>query len=149
MVLALPAASVPPISVIRTSLCEGRPRWGSSMVGTVAEIAGTVAVAAGAGWAVYHERAALREGLGVLAARTEPGWVIACTGVQGLSVMFFALLQQRLLRAGGARLTVCWLLSTAYLANSVAVAVPVVGSGMVTTYACHQVRERRMDPVIA
>ncbi len=110
---------------------------------------GTVAVAAGAGWAVYRERAALREGLGVLAARTEPGWVITCIGVQGLSMVFFALLQQRLLRAGGARLTVCWLLSTAYLANSVTVAVPVVGSGMATTYACHQLRERRVDPVIA
>src|SRR5580692_6863708 len=35
MVFALPAASVPPISVTRTSLSEGRPRWASSMAGTV------------------------------------------------------------------------------------------------------------------
>ncbi|MGD0241329.1 MAG: hypothetical protein ABSB59_13525 [Streptosporangiaceae bacterium] len=32
---ALPAASVPPTSVTRTSFSEGRPRWASSMVGTV------------------------------------------------------------------------------------------------------------------
>ena len=32
---ALPAASVPPISVTRTSRSEGSPRWASSMVGTV------------------------------------------------------------------------------------------------------------------
>jgi hypothetical protein len=119
------------------------------MVGTVAEIAGTVAVAAGAGWAVYRERAALREGLGALAARTEPGWVIACIGVQGLVHGVLRAVAAAALRAGGARLTVCWLLSTAYLANSVAVAVPVVGLGMATTYACHQLCERRVDPVIA
>jgi putative heme transporter len=132
---AAPASTAPP-----------RPRrhWG-----TAAEIAGTVAVAAGAGWAVYRERATVAEGLTVLAARTEPGWVVACFGAQCLSMVFFALLQHRLLTAGGARLTVGWLLSTAYLANAVAVAVPVIGSGMATTYAYHQLRERRVDPVIA
>jgi putative heme transporter len=117
--------------------------------GTAAEIAGTLAVAAGAGWAIYRERATLLAGLRVLAARTEPGWVIACIGAQCLSMVFFALLQQRLLRAGGARLTASWLLSTAYLANGVALAVPVIGSGMAATYAYHQLRERRVDPLIA
>jgi putative heme transporter len=73
----------------------------------------------------------------VLAARTEPDWVIACIGVECLSMVFFALLQQRLLTAGGARLTAPWLLSIAYLANAVAVAIPVIGS------------ERRVDPLIA
>jgi putative heme transporter len=132
---AAPASTAPP-----------RPprRWGAT-----ARIAGTVAVAAGAGWAVYRERATVAEGLRVLAARTEPGWVIACFGAQCLSMVFFALLQQRLLKAGGARLTVGWLMSTAYLANGVAVAVPVIGSGMATAYTYHQLRERRVDPVIA
>ena len=41
----------------------------------------------------------MREGLGVLAAHTEPDWVIACIGSQCLSMVFFALLQQRLLKA--------------------------------------------------
>jgi len=117
--------------------------------GIAAEIAGTLAVAAGAGWAVYRERTTLLAGLRVLAAHTEPGWVIACIGAQCLSMVFFALLQRRLLQAGGARLTVSWLLSTAYLANGVAVAVPVIGSGMAATYAYRQLRERRVDPVIA
>jgi putative heme transporter len=121
----------------------------TSRRGRVIPVAGTVAVAAGAGWAIWRERATVAEGLGVLAAHAGPGWVAACICAQGLSMVFFALLQQRLLTAGGARLTVPWLMSTAYLANAVAVAVPVIGSGMATTYAYHQLRERRVDPVIA
>src|SRR5436305_2149440 len=35
IVFALPAASVPPTSVTRTSWRDGRPRWASSMAGTV------------------------------------------------------------------------------------------------------------------
>lgn len=132
------------VATVATVPARPRRRWGIA-----AEIAGTVAVAAGAGWAVYRERATLGEGLRVLAAHLEPDWVIACIGMQCLSMVFFALLQQRLLTAGGARLTVPWLLSTAYLANGVAVAVPVIGSGMAATYAYHQLRERRVDPVIA
>jgi putative heme transporter len=123
---------------------RGRSRWGLG-----AEIAGTVAVAAGAGWAIYRERATVSQGLRVLAAHTGPGWIVACIGVQCLSMVFFALLQQRLLTAGGARLTVPWLLSIAYLANAVAVAVPVIGSGMAATYAYRQLRERQVDPVVA
>jgi putative heme transporter len=122
----------------------GRSRWALA-----AEIAGTVAVAAGAGWAIYRERATVSQGLRVLAAHTQPGWIAACIGVQCLSMVFFALLQQRLLTAGGARLTIPWLLSTAYLANAVAVAVPVIGSGMAATYAYRQLRERHVDPVVA
>ena len=116
---------------------------------TAAETAGTLAIAGGAGWAIYADRATLLEGLRVLTGHTAPSWVIACIVAQGLSMVFFALLQRQLLRAGGARLTVPWLLSTAYLANGVAVAVPVIGSGMATTYAYHQLRERRVDPLIA
>jgi putative heme transporter len=121
-----------------------RRRWG-----LMAQIAGTVAVAAGAGWAIYRERATVTGGLRVLAAHTVLGWVAACIGLQCLSMVFFALLQQRLLTAGGARLTAPWLLSIAYLANAVAVAVPVVGSGMAAGYAYHQLREREVDPTVA
>lgn len=132
------------VAPVTTAPARSRRRWGMA-----AQLAGTVAVAAGAGWAVYRERATVPEGLRVLAAHTELGWVIACIGVQCLSMVFFALLQRRLLTAGGARLTGPWLLSTAYLANAIAVAVPVIGSGMAATYAYRQLRERRVDPVIA
>lgn len=111
--------------------------------------AGTATVAAGAGWAIYRERATLIHGLRVLRTHTEPDWIIACVAMQCLSMVFFALLQQRLLKAGGARLTAPWLLSIAYLANAIAVAVPVIGSGMAATYAYQQLRDRRVDPVIA
>jgi putative heme transporter len=113
------------------------------------KLAGAAAVAVGAGFAVYQERATLVEGLAVLGARTQLGWVFACVGVQCLSMVFFALLQQRLLKAGGVRLTTRWLLSMAHLANAVAISVPVIGSGMATTYVYHRLRERGVDPVVA
>jgi putative heme transporter len=127
-----------------TAPARPRHRWGRT-----ARIAGTVVVAAGAGWAIYRERATVADGLRVLGGHTQLGWVAACVGVQCLSMVFFALLQQRLLTAGGARLTAPWLVSIAYLANAIAVAVPVIGSGMAATYAYHQLRERRVDPLIA
>jgi uncharacterized protein (TIRG00374 family) len=136
--------AVPDGAVVPVTTAPARRRWT-----TVLKIAGTAAVAAGAGWAIYRERATLLGGLHVLSAHNKLDWVTACVAAQCLSMVFFALLQQQLLKAGGARLTAPWLLSTAYLANAVAVAVPVVGSGMAATYAYHQLRERRVDPVIA
>jgi putative heme transporter len=117
--------------------------------GTTAKAGGTVAVAAGAGWALYRERATLENGFRVLGSHSEVGWVIACFGAQCLSMVFFALLQRGLLRAGGARLTVPGLLSMAYMANAVAVAVPVIGSGMAATYSYQHFRDLQVDPVIA
>jgi putative heme transporter len=116
---------------------------------TVAKIVGVAAVVLGAGFAVYRERITLGQGLGVLGSRTELGWVIACVDAQCLSMMFFALLQQRLLNAAGVRLTARWLLSTAHLANALAVSVPVIGSGMATTYAYQRLREQSVDSVVA
>jgi hypothetical protein len=112
-----------------TAPARPRRRWGRA-----AQIAGTTAVAVGASWAIYRERATVAGGLRVLGEHTGLGWVAACIAVQCLSMVFFALLQQRLLTAGGARLTAPWLLSTLYLANAIAVAVPVIGSGMAATY---------------
>jgi putative heme transporter len=146
MTVRRPPDASPAGAEVRTASAPARPRHRRAVA---AEIAGTVGVAAGAGWAVYHERATLLAGLRVLAARTEPDWVVACIGAQCLSMVFFALLQQRLLTAGGARLTTPWLLATSYLANGVAVAVPVIGSGMAAGYAYQQLRQRRVDPVIA
>jgi hypothetical protein len=101
-----------------------------------AAIAGTAAVAAGAAWAIYAERVTLRQGLHVLTVRTEPAWVIACVGAQCVSMAAFALVQRCLLKAGGARLTASWLVSTAYLANVIAIAVPVIGSGASSAGSC-------------
>jgi len=81
--------------------------------------------------------------------RTELAWVIACVGAQCLSMAAFALVQRCLLKAGGARLTASWLMSTAYLANVIAISVPVIGSGMAASYAYHQFRVQRADPTVA
>jgi putative heme transporter len=136
---SIPVTAVPPRAGVGR-----RRRW---LV--AGKLTAVMAVALGAGFAVYQERATLVEGLAVLGARTQLGWVFACVGVQCLSMVFFALLQQRLLRAGGVRLTARWLLSLAHLANAVAVSVPVVGSGMATTYVYRRLRERGVDPVVA
>jgi putative heme transporter len=123
---------------------RSRRRWRAA-----AGITGTAAVAVGAAWAVYGERATLGQGLHLLTVRTELAWVIACVGAQCLSMVAFALLQRCLLKAGGARLTASWLMSTAYLANVIAIAVPIVGSGMAASYAYDQFRVQRVDPTIA
>lgn len=144
-VVAASSATVPSATVPTTT---GRAGVGRRWLAG-AKLVGVVAVVTGVGLAVYRERATLGQGLAVLGTRTEVGWVIACVGVECLSMVFFALLQQRLLKAGGVRLTARWLLSTAYLANAVAVSVPVIGSGMATTYAYRRLREQKAEPVIA
>lgn len=139
-------ASVVPSATVPTAAAPARV--GRRRV-PAAKIVGVAAVVAGVGWALYRERATFGRGLAVLGTRTEVGWVIACVGVECLSMVFFALLQQRLLKAGGARLNARWLLSTAYLANAVSVSVPVIGSGMAATYSYRRLREQETEPVIA
>jgi uncharacterized protein (TIRG00374 family) len=75
-----------------------------------------------------------------------PSWIVVAIGAECVSMAAFALMQRRLLRAGGAELTIAWLMSTAYAANAIAVAVPVIGSGMATGYAYRQLRRRSADP---
>jgi uncharacterized protein (TIRG00374 family) len=111
---------------------------------TTVQIAGVVAVAAGAAWAIYDERTTMRSGVHAL-GHTRVHWVIAAIGSECVSMVAFALLQRQLLRAVGTRLTATWLLSTAYAANAIAVAVPVAGSGMATGYAFRQLRRRGVD----
>ncbi len=107
-----------------------------------------IAITLGAGWAIYAERMTIRSGFGFLDHLTSI-WVGAAAVAQTVSMTAFALLQKRLLRAVGARLTVSWLLSSAYLANAIAFAVPVAGSGMATRYAYKQFRRGGVDPAAA
>jgi uncharacterized protein (TIRG00374 family) len=110
----------------------------------IAQIIGVTAVAAGAAWAIYDERGTMRSGVRQL-GHTQVHWVVLGVVAEIVSMAAFALLQRRLLHAVGARLTVTWLLSTAYTANAIAVAVPVAGSGMATGYAYRQLRRRGVE----
>jgi hypothetical protein len=90
-----------------------------------------VVIAAGAGVAVYAERTTVAKGLAVL-PHLRVGWLLAGIGAECLSMLAFGQLQRTLLRAGGARLSLGSVLGTVYRANVIAVAVPVIGSGIAT-----------------
>jgi uncharacterized membrane protein YbhN (UPF0104 family) len=66
-----------------------------------------------------------------------------------VSKVAFVLLQRRLLRAVGGRLPLPWLLSTAHLANAIALAVPFAGSGMATDFVYRRFRRAGADPAVA
>ena len=85
-----------------------------------------VAIVTGSVVAVYAERATIRSGLASL-RQSNLGWVVAGFGAECISMAAFALLQQRLLRAAGTRLTFGSLLAIAYTSSAVSLAVPVAG----------------------
>ena len=100
-----------------------------------------VVIAAGAGVAVYAERATVAKGLAVL-PHLRVGWLLAGIGAECLSMLAFGQLQRILLRAGGARLSLGSVLGTVYRANVIAVAVPVIGSGIATASLYRDFRRR-------
>jgi putative heme transporter len=97
------------------------------------------AIVAGAGVAVYAERATMRSGLAVL-PHTQADWVAAGIGAECVSMAALAQLERRLLRAGGADLTLPTMLATAYTSNAISVAVPVVGASLATAYSYRALR---------
>jgi len=110
----------------------------------VAEAVAVIAVGLGTAAAIYGERAVIGKGLHAL-ERARVGWALAAIGAECVSMMAFALLQKCLLKAGGARLTLSWMISMAYAANAIAVSVPFVGSGLATGYAYRELRKRGAD----
>lgn len=110
----------------------------------VAQVVAIVAIAAGAGAAIWAERAMMHQGFGVL-ARTRVGWVLVGVAAEFVSMAAFGQLERLLLRAAGARLTLRSVLATAYNANAIAVAVPVVGSAIAAAYAFRDFRRGGAD----
>jgi uncharacterized membrane protein YbhN (UPF0104 family) len=110
----------------------------------VAQLVAIVAVVAGAGVAIYAERAVLRQGLGGL-AHTRVSWVLAGAAAEFGSMAAFGQLERVLLRAAGARLALRSVLATAYSANAISISVPVVGSGIAATYAFREFRRGGAD----
>jgi len=124
-------------------------RHGRSPLGRVtARAVAVIAVAAGAAWAISAEWVTIRGGFGAL-GHARLWWVGAAIVAQVVSMTAFVLLQRRLLRAVGAHLPLSWLLSTAHLANAIALAVPFAGSGMATGFAYRRFRRKGADPAVA
>jgi putative heme transporter len=111
---------------------------------TVARAAALVAIVIGSVIAVYAERSTIRSGLASL-RQSNLGWVVAGFAAECVSMAAFALLQQRLLRAAGTRLTFGSLLAIAYTSTAVTLAVPVAGSGLAAAYTQRQFRARGAD----
>ena len=103
-----------------------------------------VAIVTGSVVAVYAERATIRSGLASL-RQSNLGWVVAGFGAECISMAAFALLQQRLLRAAGTRLTFGSLLAIAYTSSAVSLAVPVAGSGLAAAYTQRHFRALGAD----
>ena len=97
------------------------------------------AIIAGSGIAIYAERATISTGLTSF-RQSNLGWIAPGFGTELVSMAAFALLQQRLLRAAGTRLTFGSLLAITYTSNAITMAVPVAGSGMAVAYSQRRFR---------
>ena len=113
----------------------------------IAQVAAIAAIAAGAAAAIYAERATVSEGAFAL-RRVQIGWVLTGFGTELVSMVALAELQRGLLRGGG-RHTLRSVLATAYSSNAIAVAVPIVGSGIATAYAYRDFRRAGTAPELA
>jgi len=113
----------------------------------IAQVAAIAAIAAGAAAAIYAERATVNEGVFAL-RHVQIGWVLAGFGAELVSMVALAELQRGLLWGGG-RHTLRSVLATAYSSNAIAVAVPIVGSGIATAYAYRDFRRAGTAPELA
>jgi putative heme transporter len=110
-----------------------------------ARLALGTAIIVGVVIAIYAERTTIREGIEGL-AHVRLLWLLTGFAAECLSMLTFARLEQAMLRASGAGHTLRSVLSTAYTANAIAMAVPVVGSGLATAYAYRDFRRDGADP---
>jgi uncharacterized membrane protein YbhN (UPF0104 family) len=111
----------------------------------IAQAAAIAAIAAGAGAAIYAERATIREGLSAL-RHLSVGWLITGIAAEILSMVALAQLERGLLRCVGARHTLRSVLATVYSSNAISVSVPFVGSGIATAYAYRDFRRAGAAP---
>lgn len=109
-----------------------------------AQLVAIAVIVAGAGAAIYGERATLRQGFSFF-PHVRVGWVLAAVAAEFLSMRAFSQLERVLLRAAGAKLTLRSVLATAFNANAIAVSVPVVGSGIAAAYTVREFRRAGAD----
>jgi uncharacterized membrane protein YbhN (UPF0104 family) len=141
-------AATPDGPPTRSTVRMGSNRHGWITGRTVGRIVGVGVVAAAVAVAVGTHQSLLRAGLGAL-AQTRPAWVLAGAVLECVSMVACGLLQRRLLRAGGAALTLTSVLSTVYNADAIAAAVPVAGASMATAFAYRDFRRHGVDVAAA
>jgi len=106
-----------------------------------------IGLGAAAIWAVSNQRGEL-VGVGSELNRLSPQWVLVAVASEALSFVAFARMQQRLLRAGGVRLTGGRALGLTVAASAIASSIP-GGPAFATVYAYRQYRRAGADESIA
>jgi uncharacterized protein (TIRG00374 family) len=86
----------------------------------------------------------LRAGLSTL-IRSCPAWVVVGVALECASLLAFALLQRRLLGAGGAAVRLRSVLCTTVNADAIATSVPVAGSGLAMAFTYRDFRRMGVD----
>lgn len=78
-------------------------------------------------------------------ARSCAAWVLAAAALECASLLAYALLQRRLLRAGGAAVRLPSVLCTVVNADAIATSVPVAGTGLAMAFAYRDFRRAGAD----
>jgi uncharacterized protein (TIRG00374 family) len=86
----------------------------------------------------------LRAGLSTL-IRSCPAWVVVGVAMECASLLAFALLQRRLLRAGGASVRLRSVMCTTVNADAISTSVPVAGSGLAVAFTYRDFRRMGAD----
>ena len=114
----------------------------------VARVAAASAALAAVTAAGVAERTALAASFTVL-AHLHWLWIPAAVGLESASMAAFAVMQRKLLTAGGARVGVRPMLATAYAANAVSVSVPLAGPALATAFTFRRFTRQGADAPLA
>jgi uncharacterized protein (TIRG00374 family) len=117
----------------------GLTRWtlARRVVGGGVIVAAVVAV-------LGSHRDLLRAGLSTI-ARSCPAWVVVAVALECASLVAFALMQRRLLGAGGAPVRLRSVMCTVVNADAIATSVPVAGSSLAMAFAYRDFRRMGAD----
>jgi pimeloyl-ACP methyl ester carboxylesterase len=114
----------------------------------VARMAAASAALAAVTAAGVAERTALAASFVVL-AHLHWLWIPAAVALESVSMAAFAVMQRKLLTAGGARVGVRPMLATAYAANAVSVSVPLAGPALATAFTFRRFTRQGADAPLA
>jgi putative heme transporter len=111
-----------------------------------------IAVAVGAGAALAAAAVAERSVVAAsfaLLGHVSWFWIVAAVVLESASMAAFAIMQRRLLAAGGARIGIRQMLATTYAANAVSVSIPLAGPELATAFAFRRFTRQGADAPLA
>jgi uncharacterized membrane protein YbhN (UPF0104 family) len=120
------------------------PQQGLTTWALTRRIGGGLVITVGVGAVLGSHRDLLRAGLRTLVDSC-PAWVVAGVALECASLLAFALLQRRLLGAGGAAVKLRSVMCTVVNADAIATSVPVAGSGLAMAFAYRDFRRMGAD----